>query len=232
MPSKSSKQPVSAATASSKPYASSSEPQKRGRPAKGEAVLSAAVAAFLERGYSGTTLELIAQTAGVSTATVFKHYRTKAEIFGVIMSQVFGNDDLNAWPKMNPAQPFEGLQMIGKLYADTIRDPNIRSLFRVMIAEVPRFPELGEQLYYRGKAPYLARVEDFLKKANLVGSLKVPDVQIATRQFLGMINDIVFWPYLLVNGLPDDDSEAQKIVQQAAQVICLAYPPSVQSRKK
>jgi TetR/AcrR family transcriptional regulator, regulator of autoinduction and epiphytic fitness len=198
--------------------------RSRGRPPKRDAVLDAAVEAFLQGGYSGTTLEQIARDAQVSTATVFKHYRTKADVFGAIMSRVFGNDDPSTWPPVTSEDALEGLVQIGRHYAATLRDPRIRALFRVMIAEVPRFPELGQQLYERGKAPYLERVEAFLRNAVKHGQLQIPDVKLATRQFLGMINDVVFWPHMLVTGLPESDAETTRVVRGAARTLCAAYP--------
>jgi TetR/AcrR family transcriptional regulator, regulator of autoinduction and epiphytic fitness len=195
----------------------------RGRPPKRDEVLDAAVRAFLEGGYSGTTLEQIAREAQVSTATVFKHYRTKADIFGAIMSRVFGNDDPSTWPPVMSSDPVEALTQIGRQYAATLRDARIRALFRVMIAEVPRFPELGQQLYERGKAPYLQRVEEHLKREVAAKRLAIPDVKLATRQFLGMINDVVFWPHMLVMDLPDSDAEATRVIRGAARTLCAAY---------
>ncbi|MBC7991769.1 MAG: TetR/AcrR family transcriptional regulator [Rhizobacter sp.] len=179
--------------------------------------------AFLEGGYSGTTLEQIAREAQVSTATVFKHYRTKADIFGAIMSRVFGNDDPSTWPPVTSGDPVEALTQIGRQYAATLRDARIRALFRVMIAEVPRFPELGQQLYERGKAPYLQRVEEHLRREVAAKRLAIPDVKLATRQFLGMINDVVFWPHMLVVDLPDTDAEATRVIRGAARTLCAAY---------
>jgi TetR/AcrR family transcriptional regulator, regulator of autoinduction and epiphytic fitness len=201
-------------------------PRQRGRPPKRDAVLDAAVQAFLQGGYSGTSLEQIAREAQVSTATVFKHYRTKADIFGAIMSRVFGNDDPATWPPVDGSDPVAGLVQIGSHYAATLRDPRIRALFRVMIAEVPRFPELGQQLYERGKAPYLERVEAYLRAAVKARLLQIPDVKLATRQFLGMINDVVFWPHMLVMNLPDSDAEAVRVVRSAARTLCSAYAPT------
>jgi TetR/AcrR family transcriptional regulator, regulator of autoinduction and epiphytic fitness len=202
----------------------------RGRPAKGDTVLDAAVRAFLERGYSRTTLEQIAKEAGVSTATVFKHYRTKADIFGAIMSRIFGNEDPKSWPTLKGLDPVGDLIEIGRLYSTTLRDPKIRALFRVMIAEVPQFPELGIQLYERGKAPYLRRVEDYLREQVKAKRLAIPDVTLATRQFLGMINDVVFWPHMLVMNIPETDREASRVVTLAAEVLCRAYEPPTKKR--
>lgn len=47
---------------------------------RNDAILTAARAVFLERGATATSLE-IAQRAGVSEGTVFKRFKTKAELF-------------------------------------------------------------------------------------------------------------------------------------------------------
>jgi TetR/AcrR family transcriptional regulator, regulator of autoinduction and epiphytic fitness len=196
---------------------------RRGRPPKGAQVLDAAVEVFLRNGYANATLEQIAREAEVSTATVFKHYRTKADIFGAIMSRVFGEAGVKTFVQPPVGEPRQGLLTLGRLYAGILRQPRIRSLFRVVTAEVPRFPELGVQLYEQGKKPYLAMVEGYLRAEVDAGTLAMPDITLATRQFLGMINDVVFWPYLLVENLPDDDREAARVIEAAAETIVRAY---------
>ena len=46
-----------------------------------EAVIAAAVAVFLERGFSRASFEEIAQTAGVTRGAIYWHFRNKLEIF-------------------------------------------------------------------------------------------------------------------------------------------------------
>jgi AcrR family transcriptional regulator len=193
-----------------------------GRPAKRGLVLDAGVAEFLAKGYAGATLASIAARAGVSTATVFKHFRTKADLFGAIMGRVFGVDDAAPEPP-SALDPAETLRAIGRGYAATLSDPRIRALFRVVIAEVPRFPELGRELYEKGKRPYLDRLEAALAAHVAAGRLAIDDPPLAARQFLGMINDVVFWPHQLVVDLPDADADA--VVEAASRVFLRAYAP-------
>jgi TetR/AcrR family transcriptional regulator, regulator of autoinduction and epiphytic fitness len=195
----------------------------RGRPDKKDIVLDAGVRAFLDTGYSATTLDSIAHAAGTSTATVFKHYRTKADIFGAIMSRIFDSNDVFPWPDLPDNDLRGSLRLIGHQYANTMQDPDIRALFRVMIAEVPRFPELGEQLYEKGKAPYLSRVENYLASQVLKGNFRNVNIRLATRQFLGMINDVLFWPHMLVVGLATSTDEVVSVVESAVDVIMAAY---------
>jgi AcrR family transcriptional regulator len=194
---------------------------RRGRPPKRDAVLDAAVAEFLAQGYEGTTLAAVAARAGVSTATVFKHFHAKADIFGAVMARPFGNDAAHEVPKPKVGDPRAGLLAIGRDYAATLAEPGTRALFRVMIAEVPRFPELGRELYEKGKRPYLDRLHAYLRAEAKAGTLRIPDVPLAARQFLGMINDVVFWPHMLVVDLEEADDAA--VVAAAVETFLRGY---------
>jgi AcrR family transcriptional regulator len=185
-------------------------------------VLDAAVEEILEKGYAGATLASIAERAQVSTATVFKHFRTKADIFGAIMRRVWGNEEDSLPPAPDAGDPRSGLLAIGHDYAATITDPKIRALFRVMIAEVPRFPELGQELYEKGKRPYLDRLHHYLEAEIAAGTLVIPDVGLAVRQFLGMINDVIFWPHMLVVDLQEDQPEIDRVVEGAVETMLRA----------
>jgi AcrR family transcriptional regulator len=194
---------------------------RRGRPPKRDLVLDAAVAEFLARGYEHTTLAAIAERAQVSTATVFKHFHAKADIFGAVMARVFGNDLAGEVPKPKAGDARAGLLAIGRDYAATLGRPETRALFRVMIAEVPRFPELGRELYEKGKKPYLDRLHAYLRAEAKAGTLRIADVPLAARQFLGMINDVTFWPHMLVVDLEEADAEA--VVKAAVTAFLRGY---------
>ena len=195
----------------------------RGRRPKRRDVLDAGTEEFLEKGYAGTTLAMIAERAQVSTATVFKHFPTKADIFGAIMGEVFGNDADALPPAPDPGDPRAGLMEIGADYAALLADPKVRALFRVIIAEVPRFPELGRELYEKGKQPYLVRLKDYVEAEIAAGTLDVGDVDLAIRQFLGMINDVVFWPHMLVIDLEEPQGRVEQVVSAAVEVLLRSY---------
>lgn len=53
-----------------------------------EAILLAAEAEFLARGVGGTSLEQIAQRAGVTRGAVYWHFKNKLDLFHAVMEQV------------------------------------------------------------------------------------------------------------------------------------------------
>jgi AcrR family transcriptional regulator len=63
-----------------------SQPPRRGRPAKRDAIVQAARAVFGRDGYARTTTDAIAREAGVSTRTLYKHFPSKEELFSTVLA--------------------------------------------------------------------------------------------------------------------------------------------------
>ncbi len=55
---------------------------------KRDAILRTAARLFAERGFSNTPTTLLAQEAGVAEGTIFRHFKTKDEIFFVLIDNV------------------------------------------------------------------------------------------------------------------------------------------------
>ncbi len=196
---------------------------------KRDGVLDAATALFLSDGYDRTSLDAVAKRAGVSSATLYKHFPTKADLFGGIMARLWAAaaEDAPAMPA--PGNPRAGLTRIGEDYAQVLTTGHTVDLFRVIIAEAPRFPELGQQLYDQGKKPYLDRLEAYLAAETEAGALAVPPdgIALAARQFLGMINDVVFWPRLLIIGLDIPADQQAQVVAGAVATVLARYAASL-----
>ncbi len=188
------------------------------------AILDAATRLFLATGYDGTTLEAIAKGAEVSTGTLFKYFPSKAELFGGIMERAWAPDEFDPSAE-EPDNRSQTLESIGLNYADRLADDDVVALFRVIIAEANRFPELGQALYERGKAPYLARLDAYLGKEVSEGRMTMPEDQrsLAAREFLGMINDQLFWPRLLLASERPSQKDTQTVVASACETFRSRY---------
>jgi TetR/AcrR family transcriptional regulator, regulator of autoinduction and epiphytic fitness len=186
-------------------------------------ILDGALSEFVSRGYRGATLAGIAVAADVSTATLHKYFGTKREAFGGVISRFWDKDLDTGAVEDVPSDLVQGLTAIGLAYARLNLDPAMVPLVRVIIAESIEHPELGQELYERGKKPYLTRLEAFVRDHAAKGTLKVAKVDLAVRQFLGMINDVVFWPRMLIAGLDVTDDQAQEIVDEAVATFVARY---------
>ncbi|WP_431885726.1 TetR/AcrR family transcriptional regulator [Micromonospora wenchangensis] len=189
---------------------------------KRAAILKAATGLFLTSGYDGTSLARIAEVAGVSKATLFKQFPTKAALFDAIVTESWQVEDAHA-PEPSAGNLQAGLTTIGHRYVELLTRPGMTALFRIVIAELPRFPELGEAQFSRGKMPYFESVSRYLAAADSAGSAKVDDPDLAATQFLGMISNFVFWPTLLLTDWAPRRTAIEQAVREAVNTMCARY---------
>lgn len=184
-------------------------------------ILAAATALFLELGYDRTSLARIAERSGVSRATLFKQFPTKAALFDAMVTE--------SWSTAGEEEPppagdiVDGLRVIGRRYAELLSRPRMTDLFRIVIAELPRFPELANAQFARGKMPYYESVRDYLLAEHEAGTVRIEDVDLATTQFLGMISNYVFWPALLVPGWELSADRVAQVVDEAVRTFAARY---------
>ncbi|MBC9717347.1 TetR/AcrR family transcriptional regulator [Streptomyces sp. TRM66268-LWL] len=198
-----------------------SEYHRRVAAQKRTAIVEAATKLFLDSGYDGTSLARIAEAAGVSRATLFKQFATKAALFEAIVTEHWKADDEAPLPE--PGNLRAGLEAIGRRYVALLTRPGMAALFRIVIAEVPRFPELGETQFKLGKMPYFESVRRYLAAENAAGTARLDDAEMAATQFLGMISNYVFWPRMLLAHWEPDDAAVADAVDQAVLTMLARY---------
>lgn len=191
---------------------------------KRTAVIRAAMELFLEQGYERTSLQQIGKRADVSTATLFKRFPTKAALFEAMV------EDFWAVPPPCPEKalsedPSIGLRKMGVSYALLLRTPDMQAIYRLIIAEAPRFPDLGLTVYDQAKGPFLTRLQDYLRTQAAAGRLVVDDVEAAANQFLAVITGQSFWPELVGRGCGGTDDDVERVVEGAVKLMLARYAP-------
>ncbi|WGW13066.1 TetR/AcrR family transcriptional regulator [Saxibacter everestensis] len=186
------------------------------------AILDAATDLFLASGYDRTSLARVAASAGVSKATLFKQFPTKAELFEATVLAAGGTPD-GELVDLPPGDFHAGLTALGIAYAELLTRPGIEDLIRVVIAESPKFPELRERTFDFGTLPVLAALGRHLRAENAAGTANVDDPDTAAAQFLGMISTVVFWPRLIHGGWSLSEEETRKVIDEAARTIVARY---------
>lgn len=184
-------------------------------------IVRGATKLFLELGYDRASLARIAENAGVSRATLFKQFPTKAALFDAIVIESWtGHDDADVPPAGDLSA---GLTELGQRYAALTRQPVMADLFRIVIAELPRFPELARAQFAQGKLPYFESVRSYLVAEHNAGTADIADPQLAATQFLGMISNYLFWPTLVLPDWTVTDSRATEVVDDAVRTMVARY---------
>jgi AcrR family transcriptional regulator len=167
-------------------------PRRRGRPGHDQdAVLNAAVRLFNERGYDATSMFDIAESLGITKASVYHHISGKEHLLQMAMDRAL--DGL-----------FEAAGHVGDLELPAI-DRLEQLIRRSVIVLSDRFEFVTVLLRVRGNTAVeqhaLARRREFdavvtelVKQAQAEGGVR-PDVDPATaaRLLLGMVNSLTEW---------------------------------------
>jgi AcrR family transcriptional regulator len=177
------------------------EPERRQR------VLDAAEGVFFELGYGSASMDDIARRAGMSKKTLYRLFETKESLFAamvaarraVLDAMIAGNecaDDASAEEVLR--------SYLGKV-ARFVLAPRQAALYRLVIAESLRTPELAHAFYHEGPCKVRAVLEQWLARQHRAGVLHVTDPE----RDAGMLCSMVIGELqmrLLVGALraPDD----------------------------
>ena len=132
-------------------------PKARLMARKRAAILGAARQAFLTTGYEGTSMEAIAAAADVSIMTLYRHAESKDDLFAaVIASACDPNDEaeMAEFARLMKKPLGEILVALGLVAQERMASAETVALMRAVMAEIVRFPELGD-IAYRGFVGHL-----------------------------------------------------------------------------
>jgi TetR/AcrR family transcriptional regulator, regulator of autoinduction and epiphytic fitness len=195
---------------------------RRVREEKRQAAVQAATDLFLEQGYERTSLQQVAKRADVSTATLFKRYPTKVSLLEAIVDEFWKYRE-NCEGGLPFGNPRFVLSKCGMDYAKRLRAPEMIAIYRLIIAEVPRFPDLGQMLFEKGEGPFVEWLNAYLDAEVKAGVLSVPDIPAASRTFFATISGQVFWPELIMLGRGGSDADVKTVVDRAVTAMLAAY---------
>ncbi|MDO9439966.1 MAG: TetR/AcrR family transcriptional regulator [Beijerinckiaceae bacterium] len=199
---------------------------QRGRAVKRQAITSAAADMFLSAGFAATSIEGIAERAGVSRQTVYNCFDSKDGLFHAICSDLV--DEIIA-PIARAAQDQADLRhslvTIGEnLLAKGLRPKNL-ALYRLIVTESARFPELGRSLYMSGPRRAVTQLADFFRAEMAHGRLHMPDAEIAAEHFFGMLNGHNQLRALMGVAARPSAARRRAIAEAAADTFLRAFAP-------
>lgn len=164
-------------------------------------IVQAAMHAFAERGYNGTTTQEIARTAGVAEGTVFRYYRTKKDLlldtvgplFMRVMSPIIRRNIETIFSTEYPSFA----AFLRALVTDRLAFARShRTLVRVMAQEIPFHPELRAQfestVFDATFSLGLAAIERFQARGEIMSLPPATVARICGSVFGGYILSRVF----------------------------------------
>ncbi len=128
-------------------------------------ILDAAFEEFTKTGFAATRVEDIAERVGVTKGTVYVYFETKEALFEAMVrhaSQPF-QQAFNAYSQTSD-DPVEALRLLLEFLFDALVDnKKMRELFRLILAEGAKFPDLIDQHHDTMMEPVFQRIKAILE---------------------------------------------------------------------
>jgi AcrR family transcriptional regulator len=140
------------------------ETRRRRKAERPQEIMEAAFAEFSRNGYATTTLDQIAERAGVTKGTIYVYFENKEHLFISMVREITKTtfDTVQEMFESHEGSTAELLRaQFSFFYQHIVEDRRRRDVLRMLIAEAPRFPELADRYYQEIIRPCL----DLLKQA-------------------------------------------------------------------
>lgn len=151
------------------------------------AILDAAQALFLEKGYDATTLGDVVARSGGSLATLYELFGNKPGLLLAMVTERCGEITRVIDAATLEGEPAEGLRIIAGSLLAQLADPAGIALLRIVVAEAPRLPELGRLFYEAGPAAGRRTMARYLAAQAARGALRIDDPEAAALLFFNML---------------------------------------------
>ncbi|MEO0618597.1 MAG: TetR/AcrR family transcriptional regulator [Pseudomonadota bacterium] len=176
--------------------------RRRRKDERPDEIVEAGFQAFAESGFHGTTLDDVAKRAGITKGTIYLYFDSKQALFeaavqsrsGPLLGEVEGL--VNGWDSSMEAL----LRLMIQTMHAAINSGELKHVFRIMIAEGERFPELTKFHYENFVSKFDAILEQVLSRGIATGEFRDTPVNrtpmlVMSPGLMTLIWRMTFHPY-------------------------------------
>jgi len=156
-------------------------------PEKRAVILAGAAEVFAQDGYEGASMSRIAQQAGVSKGTLYNHFESKAALFAAFVESECARKLAHIFDIADQGDdPAVVLGAIARRMLHLVLSPTGLIIYRVVISEAGKFPELARTFFECGPSRAIRHLADWLVRQTEAGRLAVDDPEFAAEQFFAL----------------------------------------------
>lgn len=191
---------------------------------KREEILASARTLFLRTGYADAGMEIVARAAGVSTATLYAYFPSKADLFKAIVLETVSG----VAAPVREAVRVRGdartrLVALATAYATFFSRSDTRALFRMVTSERRRFADVAEYFLQTARDELGGATISVINDLVRSGEIQVHKPSWAAGQLMGMLDHVT-----LVLGLSAGDEvrsrrPARAIAEDAVETFLARY---------
>jgi AcrR family transcriptional regulator len=143
------------------------ETRRRRKAERPQEILEAAFVEFSRNGYAMTTLDQIAEGAGVTKGTIYVYFENKEHLFISMVREVTKAtlDTVHEMLETHEGSTADLLRaQFSFIYQHIVEDRRRREVLRMLIAEAPRFPELADRYHQEILRPCLDMLREAIQR--------------------------------------------------------------------
>ncbi|MEO0759446.1 MAG: TetR/AcrR family transcriptional regulator [Cyanobacteria bacterium J06648_16] len=149
--------------------------------------MDGAMQEFLAHGYAATSMDRVASTAGVSKATIYSHFKDKADLFAAIMQQLAEHKFATVFDPRDRTALQGDLRTVLrdlalKMCDQAQCDARFSEFMRLIIGESGRFPELAQPYVEKVAKPIIESLTEYLAQQT---NPTFKDPEVTARTLLG-----------------------------------------------
>jgi AcrR family transcriptional regulator len=196
--------------------------QQRISSAKRKLILDASIDTFLASGYPAARMDAIGDLAGVSYATLYKHFPSKEELFVAAVDHLLERLLIEYREHTLPDDLEPGLRAICRNFCDVVSDPQLIATMRMIIGQVHVFPEVGKR-FHEARRQFSDRTDRWLRGRVAEGLLDIAEVERARAELIGMLSESFYFPRLFVLDYSVSPAKAKRTVDSVVETFLARY---------
>ncbi len=193
-------------------------------PERRERIVAGAAAMFVRDGYEGASMSQIAAAANVSKGTLYNYFPSKEALFAAFVRDNCRRLVREVFPDEPDAAPIEiELARISRTMLKVMLSPRGLSMYRVVVMEAVKFPELAQAFLAAGPNVTIGKMAAWISRKVAAGELSAADPVFAAEQFFALSQtrlalrartDVSFTP---------GEADIEQVVAGAVRVFLAAY---------
>ena len=162
-----------------------------------EVIVAAATRLFLERGFGAVSMDELAAAAGVARRTLYNQFESKEQIFREMLQRVSGQLEHAFPPGIETQGDVEAvLRLVGRMILKLHKNRDYLGFLRMVVADSRQFPWIAEE-FAAVMDPQTERLVRLLAHLTSMGVLHCRNPMLAAHQFMGALNDVSLWPWMM-----------------------------------
>jgi len=152
-----------------------SESRRRRKAQRPQEIIEAAFAEFSRNGYATTTLDHIAERAGVTKGTIYVYFENKEHLFISMVRELMKAtlDTVQDMFERHEGSTAELLRaQFSFIYRHIVEDRRRREMVRMLIAEASRFPALADRYYEEIHQPCMELLKQAIRRGMDRGEIR------------------------------------------------------------